>query len=372
MLATLIIPLLFYAWLKLRQQISQNRTYLAFSVLSLAALALNPASIFVVGAALVILAVMLVIERRPWITIMKLAAAGLPLLAAGLAIAIFKYIHGSQFANSSEVASDFTWASTLSGFVGNSWYFYILAVGAAGLLFFKTTSRLKNYNRQLLIFTGLLFLLIINPLLFEPLTKLARTTYWRLYWLIPLTALLPVIAVAAADVFAAKLRQLPGWLGRTAGCLLVGAFLILAGSWYYVGQNHLFAHDNTRRKLPPSVAGILDFMAGQPALKTVAAKDVAAYYHTGPAPQALFISRTVYWRAYCGGSQSAACSQQLSLYLAANGIIDERLRPKLKELLDKYQIGFFIVNNRVYDKKLEPADYQKLFRNQRYTVLKVN
>lgn len=368
-LATIAIPFLLYVFLRLWQRPKDNHLYAALLVVSVAVVALNPAVVFVVGAALAVMGVQLMLRQRSLVPGIKIAGAALPLLLAGIGVALVQHARSVTVGATSEAITSgtFTWASSVRAFVGSSWYFYLMTVGLAALLWSKAQEIRRN-TRALVFFTVLFAILIANPLLFGMVSKFTATTYWRLYWLIPMPILLPVTAVVVMNIGRQRLRRLPGVVVWPVLAMVCGAVFVLGGTWLFGSNQPLAARDTTRQKLPIHVYDVLEYMTQQPSGNVVAAGDVAAYYHTVPTTQQIFISRSIYYAQHCGHGSSVECRDQLRLYRVANArtTITE---VELAVLLHKYHIRYFIVNSRVQSSLLD--SYRTVYKNPSYTVVKI-
>jgi hypothetical protein len=184
---------------------------------------------------------------------------------------------------------------------------------------------------------------------------------------VPRTILVPVIGVVFVDLIGEKLTKIPTRLVRPVLALIVTLVLVVGGSWLFDTKSALVARDITRQKLPPGVSGVLNYMTKQPAGNVVAATNVAAYYHTVPTSQQLFISRSIYYGLYCNKGGNIECADQLRLFLASNGEHSENIS-HLSPLIKKYKIDFFIINNKAQKGSFDK--YQAVYKNQKYTVLR--
>jgi len=367
-LATIIIPLLFYLFLKLCQKPRDNRLYATLLIISIASVALNPAVIFVVGAALVVFAVYLVLQQRSIVPGLKIAVATVPLLLTGVGIALVKHARDLEIEKvGSPLASGaFSWPIATTRFIGSSWYFYILLIGLAALLW-HTSRDIRLNSRRLTLFTVILSILIVNPFLFGIFTRFTITTYWRFYWLVPVTILVPVIGVVVVELVGKQFRPALAKLAKPLSFVAVALVFMLSGSWLFDVNKPIVVRNTSREKLPLGVSNVLEYMVTQPPGNVVATANIAIYYRTVPTTQQLFISRLLYYRHYCNSATSVQCVEQLKLFQAADGQVDAS-GAGIVALLEKHDIRYFIIKKGT--RRPPDTTYHVVFQNEQYTVLK--
>ncbi len=366
-IATVIIPLLFYLFLRIWRSPKGIGPYLALATVAIGALALNPVAIFIVGSAIAVYALTFFVLKRDLKTSAKILLSVAPLMLASIVMVAKELAGSGNVAKSSRVIErgDFTWLSSVAAFTKGSWLF-ILLVLSIPLLWFAKDKFVRNYSKVLIIFSVLYGTLVLNPFLFPILIKFMGTTYWRLFWVIPLTIFLPLAAVVLAETVQSKLRGKDNLIKYLATAGLYAALVcvfIVSGSWI-LDQSRM-NKEATINKLPMPIENTLVFMSGLPPGKVVAPETLAAYYHTLPTKQEILISRQTYFLSNCKPLEGIVCQEKLQLLRASNR---GNFGPDLNtdELLNKYDIKYFIMNN--IEGGNGPKDYNHIYENRKYVV----
>lgn len=367
-LATVIIPFLFFLLIKIKQSPHKNKIYLPLFVLCLAAAGLNSTAIFVIGGGVFAFIVLLAITKKlDYKNFLKVALSVSPLVLNGLAILFINSQQDVSIGSTDNTRSGLdSWLEIVNRVAGSSWYFYLLLVALAIMVVSKYKS-IRDNTKFFVIFLIIIFVFYLNPVVFGPISNFTSSSYWRFYWLIPLTIMLPVAAVYLINRYTRQKGIFRKYIQPLAIVLAI-IVLVLGGSWVFNFKNPNVAKDLTKEKIPLEVADVLHFMKTQPEGNTVATAKVATYYNTVPNDQTLFISRLIYYKRYCADHNNQRCSDYLKLWRAANGtqIISEN---EIARLFEKYSVDYFIANNS--RASLYEPNYPRLLKNKKFSVFKI-
>lgn len=340
LVATLIIPGMLYLFNAIFKYPRRNSLYIDLLILNIAALALNPSSIFLGIAATTAFGLLVIINNFSLEQLLKLAATIIPLVAAGIAetFLLGNYTSGGGF----EGGVSAGYSTYLTRFVGSSWYFAIWIVGS--LILYKAPFVKKS--RPILYWLPLfLFITYLNPIFASFVIKYASgNTYWRLFWLLPIMIAVPLIGGYAAEIAITSLKNTRRYVRlftATAMAALMTVIYVLAGSFVFNTARPLVAYDNSRQKTPDGVAGVAFYLERAPERAVLASTDPAAYLHTFTSKDPLIVSRSMYLSVFYK-KNSMEFTDRSRMFAYINGTNPAMAFSEFSQLLHKYGVGYLV------------------------------
>lgn len=370
LVANLIIPMLLFALYKAYKAPARHGSYLAVLLINIAAIALNPSSIFLCFAAITTFGLLILARSRSWRPILALGLSLSPILIVGAMEILTLNGYGSGGFDT-EVPSSYS--TYFKRFIGSSWYFYFWV---AGLVILFRAKPLRKGFAIFYMLPILLLLTFLNPL-FTPLIKhyASGNTYWRLFWLLPLTIALPLLAAKLSFLPSGILKSRTGTsLKHFVNAMSVSAvtiILIVSGSFMFDTSRPLVACDNTRAKVPVGVEGVGNYLNQLPYGKVLASTDPAAYLHSFTSKHALLVSRSLQLSVYYPKT-STGYADRMQLFGAVSGT-DPLPSIELQKLLRKYKVNYLVYpsSNLFVSRYVSVSNLAVLYSSSFYKVAEV-
>ncbi len=189
--------------------------------------------------------------------------------------------------------------------------FLILYVISLLYLFF-----FEKEKRRILVYPSLLLsFLILNPLLYQTVySKMLDTSYWRMFWL------LPIVPVIAAAVVCLTSRIKHKTLKTTLALLLC---LVIAGNGYYIYHHPLTSFEEATNpyKIPQETIDIIDYLHTiEPTPAVVMPPDLYLYAKQYTADIHLMYGRDA------EGYITAIYNEHQAVYYMLNGMMETDLQ----------------------------------------------
>lgn len=273
-LAALMIPYLIFSLHRIYQdlRLANRAGYLAIFIICLAALTINPSSVFLCSSAIIAFGIIYIFKFRSLTPSLKLVY---PILAFLPIIILTFFVDDPRGGSRLDLQS---YLDYLRNFVGNPSYHIVWLIGLIG---FYRTGLMKRIRGLVYFYPLALFITILNPIFFYFISEnITSTAYWRLFWLVPLTITLPIIGVLLVDFLTERIPWLKNVTPRVSHALATAIILlvfILSGRFVFNGDESVKRFDLSRTKLPPGVADIGGFMKTQPDGFILASAQVSAY-----------------------------------------------------------------------------------------------
>lgn len=371
-LAGLIMPLQLFALYKCYVAPRSWKPFFAVLVINIAAVSLNPASVYLCTAAIGAFSLITLIRWRSLWPPLKLVVALAPVIGAGLAV-----MNVSDGGNDGgfEVGRTASFHSYLTQFVGSSWYFYAALAGIIALV----RSRLAWRSAALFYFLPVaLIVLVLNPFISPFLiNNVTSNTYWRLFWLMPLMIVLPVIG-ARLFGWTADLTARMNWSIKLVLSLFVlailGIFFVLGGHYVFDASRPLNKVDTTRQKLPEGVAAATCFLSNLPSANVLAADEPASYLHNVTTKHVLVASRSLNLKVYFSENSDEYKDRRALQSLVNNVGTKGFPLYRFDRLLGKYDVKYvvFASDNQFMKDFSWQYGLPIIYKNSEYGVLRVS
>lgn len=208
------------------------------AMLTLAGIALNPTSMYVIGFQIVSMGIAILIYEKNW---KKIATLFPSILIIGL-FTIFILLrtrnYGDQIEAASSVPEHFAYTTVMSFFGNGKLYLYLYLIC---IIYIVIKGSLKA--KMLCVYTPLLLLIAVwNPLM-APLIANNLTmvpSYWRVFWLLPVDYALAYSAISILYHWHKIYWKLPA-------VIIIMSIIILPGQFMFTSENNFIKCENKER-----------------------------------------------------------------------------------------------------------------------------
>lgn len=237
---SIILPTMIGLILDNTDKINKN-IYLILLFCTLAGIALNPTSMFIIGFQLIFMIIALSVYNKNYKYLIHAIPSILSIIFFTLCIYLRTKNYTEQIANASTISYREIIEIFKRFFANKSFIYLVLYIIGMFFIFKHGNKEQKIY----LIFTPLLLLLFIwNPIsgkfVAEKITK--TSTYWRVYWLLPYTQSIAITAIILYEKINKKSLKYV--------FIICTTFVIcISGKWLISKQNN-FIYCNNFEKVP--------------------------------------------------------------------------------------------------------------------------
>ncbi|MEX0748989.1 MAG: DUF6077 domain-containing protein [Candidatus Saccharimonadales bacterium] len=372
-LAALILPMLLNSLLATYNRPDNKEAYISIGVLLIAGMALNPAIIFLGATPIGVFGALTVIKYRNFSSALKLSATLLPVIIMGVAAKLMVSSGVGGSLDPKILPDGRTYGNYLQRFIGGTRYLYVVLLGACLSLKKKIDMRIVTL---VIIFPAALFATILNPLLFEPLyTYITTNTYWRLFWIIPITIMVPIAGVHIYSfINEAFARILPKAVDLTRIGVIVAVSLVYIGAGTFIYSHPDSTFDNSRHKAPVGVSEVANELTEQPQGVILAASSPAVYLHNFTSKHQLLVSRKFYIPSYHPAGTTEYNELRLMFNIINNTDTHSISQDRFMQLLKKYKVDYMISPQRnTYIKSFATEfSLDTIFKSEYYSVYELN
>jgi hypothetical protein len=367
-LVSLMIPILIFILYKTYKKLGEQkiRFFSTIFIINLAALALNPTSVFLCGSAIATFGLIMVLKSRSFRPAIGLIASLLPFIP----IVLFTFFVAEPRGEARLALKPYI--DYVITFVGSPGYFILWVLGLAAFVDFKI---MRKATVLFYIYPLALFTTVLNPL-FYPLVSeyITSTAYWRLFWLVPLTITLPVVGVEFIRLLKRKLTKKSYLLRNVTPVLGVILLLVLSGKYVYSREASVTEINLTRDKTPLGVAEVSNFLISQPDGMVLAAPHPAAFLHNFTTKHEVLAPRALNLRVYFD-RESEGYKFRMSLF-ALMGKREVNAFPieRYHQVIRRYGVEYIVyeLDNEYIRNYVDAYSPIELYRNEQYVVVKTN
>ena len=371
-LSLFIIPLLSFVLYKM-YQLPKKASVLPFIfaiiMVNIAALSLNPTSTFLCSSLVGVFALITFYKRRSFKELLLILATIVPFVP----LTVYRLL-GSRVNSGSGRLDIKSYNDYVLEFVGHPGFLILLVIGL--IVFYKKKSISKDRVFHY-IFPALLLLTVLNPLT-QPLvsTYVTSTTYWRLFWLLPMFITLPVLGVELYKILKEKLQKSP-LIGKGYASALGVAFVVviiaISGKPIHGGDLASLEYNTTKDKSPVGVSSTIGYIENLPDGRVLAASGPAIYLHNYTSKHEIVAPRELIVRVhYEKGSYEYITRMQLATIMDKRGddfFSTERYHFELDRIGVDYVV--YELDNVFVNEYINDYDTIPLYENEVFGIFKV-
>lgn len=368
--ASLILPLLIFSLYRAYEKAKENdfiKFFLPVMVINIAALALNPSSVFICVGAMVGFGLMMVAKARNLWPALGMFVASLPFVP----FAVYTFFIAEARGGARLEIRPFI--DYLIPFIGKPWFFALWFIGL--ILLFRSSVMAKGRS-LFYIFPVVVSVTVLNPLFYPYISKyITSTAYWRLFWLIPLTITLPIIGVLGLKNLKSKLNKHWGVIpARTLATFSIVLMFILGGRYVYGLDQSVVEVNLTREKVPKGVVGVSEFLAAQPKGLVLAAPYPAAYLHNFTAKHEVLAPRVLSLRVHFEIDSEGYNFRTSLLSLMSKKKVKAFPISRYHEVMRRYGVDYLVYDhdNQYIRDYVEAYEATELYSNERYRISKTD
>ncbi|MBR3249141.1 MAG: hypothetical protein IKF83_00380 [Clostridia bacterium] len=241
------IPLFIYKILEYKENKTSNIIILCN--IYIASLALTPMTISLLSLIYGLFLAMILLKRE-YKKILKLLWIFIPIIIFGVTYVALNYINSNTL-NENTLIDEFSQSNELIAFIGDGKPIVIIYLISIFITFIKGTETQKAIG---IYFPVIMIILVFNPILTKIYLRLVTaSTYWRLFWLVPIELTISLATTIIYDIIKEK---------NTKFIYIICVICIICISGKYVySEDRGFSKFQTIEKIPQYILDEADYIS---------------------------------------------------------------------------------------------------------------
>ena len=241
------IPLFIYKILEYKENKTSNIIILCN--IYIASLALTPMTISLLSLIYGLFLAMILMKRE-YKKNLKLLWIFIPIIIFGVMYVVLNYINSNTL-NENTLIDEFSQSNELIAFIGDGKSIVIIYLISIFIIFIKGTETQKAIG---IYFPVIMLILVFNPILTKIYLRLVTSsTYWRLFWLIPIELTISLATTIIYDIIKEKNTKF-------IYIIFVICIICISGKYVY-SEDRGFSKFQTIEKIPQYILDEADYIS---------------------------------------------------------------------------------------------------------------